>query len=363
MIDHLYINSVATLIIVALIIIFFISNSKRSENKLHANYAKHNGAIISMPKHVLNSLIAKYKHKLIHTSNAPLSPTQINKLREIELILAKFVQIKYKIKFNPQPYDIEKNLLDYKSKNNMEYDYAVVRCAGDVVYDEEIIGEDHAACNIGKIIWYLEQIVLMDNRNSSHVEIPLQLDHIKEFIQDSARTVQDPMRMTDFESIAIANNMADNAGINDTNINNVSADIAVDSVANNFPGKLRPKFAPKKCSTLMRDNLDNFISDMAIQELQEPYPSNVSDEDNQKARNYKEAAAMWKNTNIYRLSDQSHSRDADFADSNNKLEGTIYPSVNTLAFDIAKSNRSASNTKQTLTDKWDYLEHKFLTGY
>ena len=93
MVEHLYINSTAILIVIVLISIFLISSSYRTGSILYTTdilqqyndtddttgidnkYIKYNGLVTSVPKHMLHSIVAKYKHALVAHANKTLRRT------------------------------------------------------------------------------------------------------------------------------------------------------------------------------------------------------------------------------------------------------------------------------------------------
>ena len=444
MVEHLYINSTAILIVIVLISIFLISSSYRTGSILYTTdilqqyndtddttgidnkYIKYNGLVTSVPKHMLHSIVAKYKHALVAHANktlrrtdAKISNTLKSKFQKVEEILKNYIYLHKGVHFDLQPYELEKYILAQKINSNSYGDCSGIYIRGSKC-DEEVIGEKRLSeytAYIGKIIWNLEQILLLNNSNNAlnnsnnaliyngNIDIPLQLDCIQELI-DYQISIEnfgnDTNNLSGNESECInnlfgnesecvnnlyndphndmdsnfASNLTSNFASNSTS--NLTSNFASNSTsnfastdigptnhitANNFPGRVRRKFSAKKCSTILRNNLNNFLSDNAAQDWHDPF--NVGDDGNQKAKNAKEAASLWKTESISRSSGTSHSRDNDFSESiNREILKTTRPN-NMLGFDIAKSNRVAHapiKQKQSMSDKWDYIENKFLNS-
>lgn len=415
MVDHLYINSTAILIVIVLISIFLISSSYRTGSILYTNdilqqyndtdestgidnkYIKYNGLVTSVPKHMLHSIVAKYKHALVAHANktlrrtdATISNTLKAKFQKVEEILKNYIYLHKGVNFDLHPYELEKYILTQKINSNSYGDCSGIYIRGSKC-DEEAIGEEGLSqytAHIGKIIWNLEQILSLNNSNNGliynrNIDIPLQLDCIQELI-DYQISIENFGNETNNLSGNKINNLFENESecvnnlYNDSH-NDMDSDLTRGGVssnltstdigpsnhitANNFPARLRPKFGAKKCSTILRNNLNNFLSDNAAQDWHDPF--NVGDDGNQKAKNAKEAASLWKTESISRSSGISHSRDNDFSESiNREILKTTRPN-NMLGFDIAKINRVAHapiKQKQSMSDKWDYIENKFLNS-
>jgi hypothetical protein len=113
----------------------------------------------------------------------------------------------------------------------------------------------------------------------------------------------------------------------------------------------------------LRNNLQNYISDSAAQDLENVFP--VGDDGNQKAKNMREASASWQKNNIFRMADISHTHEDAFDDSDNRLQ---HQKISYAGYDLPLklmkdelNNRNNSNQKQSLTDSWDHLEQQFLS--
>lgn len=358
MVNYLYVNSTAALVGIIFIVILYFNTSTHNDTYKSASgyqYAKHNGSVISIPKHILHNIINEHKRKLTKYSsklneNTEISPELTKKINVAERLLKSHIYNKYGVHISPQSYELEKYVLDCNLNKNTETTQLYNRGS---TYDEEIIGESElinhgksVSAHIGKIIWYLEQIILLDNSSkSSNLELPLQLDYIKDIcevkINDSIWFQDMPYTQDKDADIEL------------------TADYEKDLItAGNFPGLFKRKCMPKNCSSILRDN--NYFSDAAGQDQSDPL--NVSDEGNQKAKNMSEAQLMWKN-NIMRSSEVSHARENDFTDSINRETMKIYvPNTTQLAFDIAQMNKINLSQKNSLTDKWDYLEQQFLSN-
>lgn len=338
MINNIYSSAVAITIGI-LILSIFTFKTYHSEPHLRISgghkYIKTKDQVISVPHHILEALLVKYRDRLINKANSNIH-IDCNLLDEVNESLAQHVYLKYGIKYDLYPIEMDKYLLNQGlTKTN--------------IYDDELVGgvDFHSTTNsLGVIIWYLERI-LLENRNNKHtVEIPLILEKVDEILAT--------MHLKDVSLY--------NLEIK-TSLSKCSTPAVIDIIDSNEQWRLPTKSNPKECSKTLRNNLQNYISDSAAQDMESIL--SVGNDGNQKAKNHREALSSWQKNNIFRMAEVSHTRDGGFGDNDNR---EMHQKVSYAGYDLPlklmkdeRNNKLNNNQKQSLTDSWDYLENQFLT--
>ena len=330
MVNYVYSSAVAITIGILLISIFTFK-TYNADHKISIGghkYIKTRDQVISVPQHVLEALLIKYRNRLINKANSDvnINPDLLNEVKES---LAKHIQLKYGIKYNLYPIELDKYILNQGMPKTD-------------IYDDELVGGvdlSSTTHSLGIIIWYLEKIILENRNNKQTIEIPLILEKVDEVL-----AVAQPVSPL-------------SQHIYDSSFNN-SVPSVIDIMDDGEQWRLPTKASPKKCSATLRNNLQNYISDSSAQDIENVF--SVGDDVNMKAKNMRKASANWQKNNIFRMADVSHTRDDLFVDSHNpQLHQNILYADYDLPLKLMKddlNNRTYDNQKQTLTDSWDYLE-------
>jgi hypothetical protein len=321
--DKKYISSVITVIcMLMLFLIVFSLSSGSKQLDYKENYIKINNNVISVPNYLLSALLYKYRNRLINYSQIQ-DNLDYSKLLDIERSLSNHIYFKYKIKFDMNPVVLEKYIINQgiPQKNN---------------YDNELTGgyelSDKNKC-LGKIVWLLEQLIIL-NKTSDNIEIPINLENI--------------------------DNMLENPIYNPRIINHVPEDMPLDTIVEiDEPQQWRKpsKSTPIECSKNLRNNLQNYISDSACNDIYNDDITSVI-----KNKISKDTANGWEPTLLKEMSNTTQPRGIEFTESNNRFikQEPSYKNHN-LSLSLMKYDSKLNNHKQSLTIAWDYLENEFLS--
>lgn len=371
MTNFLYINT--SIILIIIIFVLIICLTKDEIQKDYKDIVLHKNEFVYVPKHVLRALIIKYKNKLAYNTKKNIKSDLThnkNKFKKIEKILLTYIKLTYNIKLNLNPYEIEKYILDERLNTRDSISNIFSRKDG---YDEEIININEYSeypYLAGKIVYLLERILYLDHTSKKEIHIPLHLDEIESLLNNivDKPIIRKGQIKTEEELKIYISSPQDNEFDNMLLPQNDIIDRNEYFLIKNLP-------KPKTCSKYIRHNLKNYITDIAAQDI--PSPFNVDDDDNQKAKNTKEATSSWNknkglNYMLYTTEQSDLSPYNDHEESDNRIMADYLMCVpndinkKKLLYDnmraSLKINDDMVSGKQSLTDKWDYLENQFLTN-
>jgi hypothetical protein len=320
-----YVSSIIIILSILILCLFIFNFSVKSkEIEYKENYIKINDNIITIPNYMLDSLLSKYRNRLINCSKEN-NNLDYYKLLDIEKSLSDYVYIKFNIKFSMNPLDIEKYILNQGIPSKGIYD------------DELVGGNELSEINIclGKIIWLLEQLIIM-NKNNSNIDIPVDLQKI-----DTLLNHQLP------KPRILESNPSDIMPINTV-------------IEYDEPEQWRKpiKSTPSLCSNNLRNNLYSYISDSAANDI---YDDDMSV--SIKNKTHKDTINGWNLNSINQMTDTTHSQQNEFSESNNRFikQQPAYKDHN-LSLKLMKHDIDLNNEKKSLTNAWDYLENSFLAN-
>ncbi len=318
MVDHIYITALVVIgLIITIVIVVHIDFTNSDSNT--PSIVKSAGGYVYVPKHILKATITKYKKAIIHMAKSTIDDTLRKKFAVTESTLSSYIKMKYGRQINMDPVIIEQ----YITNEGIRYDECDLH--------EYESSEHGRAC--GRIIYLLDHILSLEYSHKQ-IELPLQLDALDSLL---SHKLFDPQT---FEKNKIVNELVVDGYYVE------SQDIPMTQVK---PGITR--YRPKPC-TRERYNLHNYISDTTAQE--------THIDDNLKAKNLREAISSWQtNTTHSEPSDSSeiniHPESFNRISSEQLLCGRVPRIVQPI-----ESRAIDRNGKQSLMDKWDYLEQQFL---
>lgn len=358
MVNHIYVLGVG--VVVGIFLVFlFIMNTQRSSatppptRSSSSRYVKVSDNIIDMPLHVLEGMLAQYRNRMVNLSHkdVDIDPTQLNKVKDE---LSRHVYIRYGITYDLDPNQLEKYILDLGIRNSNNY-------------DEELIGGidiDNSARTLGIIVWYIEQICMLNKNNDGSIEVPLVLEHMDKLMNGVRPSIvkSDPyMWLAHDKSAYDANDYsADNDETQFAPLYGVN-----DVVDPKEQWRIPVGGKPKPCSRRLRNNLHDYLSDAAATDghAVSMGAGNVY----YKAQNMKEAIAGWNDAyDLSRSVDVSHLNEGEFDSNDNRWRGPYMQFAEyRLALDAMRDDRfnnknKFDSEKQSLTDNWDFLERNFL---
>jgi hypothetical protein len=378
MIDSAYIYVVLILVCIFLIYIYTRHGSlKVAGSAKYHKYIKKQDDVVSIPHHMLETILARYRTMLIDCCNSRANAIDdsrsdsvendhfgsisaiehnlnLHNLRQIQNALAMHIKIKYGVKYNLYPDQLEKYIIDQGVKQTNKY-------------DAELIGgidlTDKARA-LGIIIWYIEQLVLHNKNNPDTIEIPLCLDDLDRVIDHtiyankkaySSVATKYLDTLPDGIEVELPADRLDLYGMHDLYGIRDAPDPTL---------CIRKPLgcSPKECSSILRNNTRDYLSDNAAQPVHRENlgAGNVY----YKYKNAKEAKSNWRNINHSRLADISHLSDPEFGDSDNRDLGPHLSYANyDLSIGLMRRDNSTRHTseKQSLTDVWDHLESNIFT--
>jgi hypothetical protein len=327
MVNHIYVNSTLLIIGITIATIIVVVASENMTAIPQSSIVKIKDTYVYLPKHVMTATIAKYKKSIVNQIGTHMDEELRARFKLAERKLSEYIRLKHAIDVHINLSVIEKYIADEHIAGNH------------IAYTEcDLHGYDPSEYHhsSGRILYLLDQILLLER--NSNVQMPLNLDVIDSLLNYSA------YRKQSLEDMRTADNVRDNA-TDDDGYDDQYYDVG-DAVTCS---------KAKKCSHKLRHNLHDFISDGAAQDI---FSDNES---NQKAKNAREAMSSWRiRANYSEPSDMSEINDHSEV-SNRMTFEHMFCRVNKRIQPI-KSFAIEPNGKQSLTDKWDYLERQFLTN-
>lgn len=333
--NEAYSSAVAITISVLIIGLFVFNYVQSPPESSSKKLIKVGDQVINVPHHVLDAILSKYRNRLILHSKLG-GELDADALLAAEKSLTEHVRTKYGIELSEHPMELEKYVLNQGVPQSSIYD------------DELVGGQDLSATgrSLGTIVWLLEQIIIQNRTHSGTIEIPLVLEKIEVIL---AATPTKPNPQLPWPSCDAA------TPASTCNVPPVVVDVLDSREQWRRPTKASPKF----CSALLRNNLGDYLSDSAAQDL---YSDGA--ECALKSKNTREASAGWQSSLLNRMSATSHTCENEFDETDTRIGANVAYAGYELPLRMMKqdmANRAAPNQKQALTDSWDFLEQEFLS--
>jgi hypothetical protein len=357
MINRIYVLGVGAVVGIFLVFLFIIntqtSNVSPSTRSASARYVKISDNIVDMPLHVLEGILAQYRNRIIRLSHKDVD-VDLSQLDRVKNELSRHVFIKYGIQYDLNPTQLENYILDLGIRSSNSYD------------DELVGGVDISgpARTLGIIVWYIEQICILNRNNTDAIEVPLVLEHMEKLMSDVTPTSvkSDPyIWMAHDKSAYDAKDYLE--GARDVPIAPLYG--VTDVVDPKEQWRIPVGGKPKPCSRKLRTNLHDYLSDAAATDVHAVSmgAGNVY----YKAQNTKEAIAGWNGAHdLSRNVDTSHLNEDDFDMNDNRWRGPYMQFAEyRLALDAMRDDRLNNKNRfdsetQSLTDNWDFLERNFM---
>lgn len=326
MVNHIYVNSTLLIIGITIAAIIVVVASENVTATPQSSIVKIKDTYVYLPKHVMTATIAKYKKSIVKQIGTHVDEELRARFKLAERKLSEYIRLKHGIDVHINLSVIEKYIADE-------------HIAGKHVAYTECELHEHDPSEYyhltGRILYLLDQILILER--NSNVQMPLNLDIIDSLLNYRA------YRKQSLEDIQTANNVGD------------TDDDDHDDHADQYCDGNAARSGAKKCSRKLRHNLHDFISDGAAQDI---FSDNES---NQKAKNAREAMSSWRTRANY-SEPSGMSEINDHSEVSNRMTFEhMFCRVNKRTQPI-KSHSTEPNGKQSLTDKWDYLERQFLTN-